>query len=438
MRFTKSLLSAACFCVAFFIASVSAQVATKITSPQDGAVFEEGEKVTLTGEGESLEWSYDANSDGKGEESIGSGASVEFTIPGGVSGPRTIVIFLRGANGNDQISGTIGGGTATGLNIDCSNYRIALSHDGNANDLDDIVAAPLALAIVVEAGLKDKFVFMDYSNHICGDGPNQAEAMRVSVSGACEKWGVDPAKTFEVRVPSVLTEAKAAFKKAAIDAYNDGARLYYACGGPMEVPYQMVSQLDQKYRDNITVISHSTWNDNHSMCGHTWSDLTPLCESMHITDQNSPCWNDGTGDWQWLADKGGKYEWLYNRNQKQSWDGSDAGMAFYIITGRGNQNAEMADAKALFNTEHSCAAVASDRPQSGNPAIRENHSAALQNREARAFSLDGRFLGTVRISGASLRIVRSSLPGSARGLSLRTVVIQFDSGQIRKLPVLGR
>ncbi|MBD3393367.1 MAG: hypothetical protein GF418_14670 [Chitinivibrionales bacterium] len=429
---------ALCLCLAG--TALSPRAAT-ITSPEDGIVFVADSTYTLTGTGTDLEWSYDANSDGTGEVSIGGGESVEFTVPNNVTGAKTIDIFLRGSDGDDQISGTIGGGggSTTGLDIDCGNYRIALSHDGNANDLDDIVAAPLALAIIAEAGLTDKFVFMDYSNHVCGDGPSmQVEGMQESVPGACERWDIDVNKTFEVRIPSVYEEAKTAFAEAATAAYEAGDRLYYACGGPMEVPYQMVSQLSQEVRDNITVISHSTWNDNHSFCGHTWSDLTPLCESIHIDDQNSACWNKSEGEWQWLADKGGKYEWLFNRNLKSSWDGSDAGMTFFIITGRGNSDAVMADAQELFNNDHSCEAVAVDRPARGTTRLAANHAGASTRRNARAFSLDGRLLGTVRLGTDASRLDPRSLPRAMQSRGLQAIVVRFDNGHVRRMTIVRR
>jgi hypothetical protein len=232
------------------------------------------------------------------------------------------------------------------------NYRIAVSHDGNAHDPDDIVGAPLAIAIIVESGMKDNFVFMDYSNHIWGDTKNQADEMRESVQGACSRWGVDVGKTFEARKPEELAAAKDTFKAAAIDAYNDGVPLYYACGGPMEVPYQMVSQLEEKYQKNITVISHSPWNENHQHDGsHQWSDLIKLCNSKRIRNQNATIFLNTYNAWHWLRDMGGKYEWLYNRaGAKDRWDGSDAGMVYYIVTGLGDENPSMADFEAMIQS----------------------------------------------------------------------------------------
>ena len=241
--------------------------------------------------------------------------------------------------------------------IDCGNYRIAISHDGNDHDLDDIVAAPMSLAVVTEAGVQDKLVHMTYSNHIWGDKGNQPERMKESVDGAVERWGVDPSIVFEARVPAQLKAAKEAFKKAVVETFDAGATLYYASGGPMEVPYQMLEGLEKKYRDIVTVVSHGTWNDEHQHNGsRTWQDLIKIAgKNLHTKTQNSTVWNNSLSSWLWFKDLGTKYAWLYDRNPfDNKFDPSDAGMMYYIVTGRGNQDAQMTDVKWLFQNKHQC------------------------------------------------------------------------------------
>ncbi|MCG8697058.1 MAG: hypothetical protein MI922_03320, partial [Bacteroidales bacterium] len=96
------------------------------------------------------------------------------------------------------------------VSIDKSNYRIALSHDGNAHDKDDILAAPMALALIAEAGVKSKFVHMDYSNHIWGNDGNQNSLMNQSVNGACNQWGMPKSKCINAK--DNLNGAKNNFK----------------------------------------------------------------------------------------------------------------------------------------------------------------------------------------------------------------------------------
>lgn len=80
---------------------------TKILSPSNGCELAEGTSVTLTADGNNVSWSYDANSDGLGSVPIGTGNSVQFEVPLGVTGPRTIEITATGDNGSDKISGSI-------------------------------------------------------------------------------------------------------------------------------------------------------------------------------------------------------------------------------------------------------------------------------------------------------------------------------------------
>jgi hypothetical protein len=76
---------------------------TDITSPADGAELQAGSDITLAADGESVSWSYDAASDGKGRVDIGTGNSVPFTVPTDVSDPMTIHIYADGSNGSDDV-----------------------------------------------------------------------------------------------------------------------------------------------------------------------------------------------------------------------------------------------------------------------------------------------------------------------------------------------
>lgn len=86
--------------------------ATKITGPSVASLTK-GQEYTLTGEGSNLQWSYDANSDGKGSISIGSGSSVQFTVPTDVSSPNELTLTLQGDNGTDSKLYSLATGTGT-------------------------------------------------------------------------------------------------------------------------------------------------------------------------------------------------------------------------------------------------------------------------------------------------------------------------------------
>ncbi len=256
--------------------------------------------------------------------------------------PLICFVFLLSIAANAQIQ------------IDSSPYKIALSFDGNAHDADDIIAAPFAMAMIAEGGLQDRVVHIDYSNHIWHDSGNtndsiedQVAAMRNAVDGAASRWNYTQNVFYEVRVAAMLEAAKINFAARVAEAYNAGEQLYYILGGPMEVPYQCIEAVPVAQRGSITAVSHSTWNETHGHSGsRTWEDIISTgVKSVQIADQNEydckACTDDDDmstkqfSKWEWMENMGGNYEWLFNRNPFWSkFDPSDAGMTWWVITGR--------------------------------------------------------------------------------------------------------
>lgn len=78
--------------------STAGQGTIAITAPPAGSLTE-GREYTFTGLGTNLSWSYDANSDGKGEIDFGTGSSATFTVPMGITDPRQLTVFLNGDEG---------------------------------------------------------------------------------------------------------------------------------------------------------------------------------------------------------------------------------------------------------------------------------------------------------------------------------------------------
>jgi hypothetical protein len=237
--------------------------------------------------------------------------------------------------------------------IDRGNYFIAISHDGNMHDKDDFIASALNIALLKEVDLWDKVLHFDYSNHIWDENINSVVEMQISVKGACEKWMVDTSKVFEVRIKEKLEAAKENFKQAAQTAKDHGAILYYACGGPMEVPYQFIENLSPELRKVVCVISHSKWNNEHAgkkHGGRNWDDLIKIAGDYRlIANQNQHYFNNLPENWKWLEAMGGRYAWLYSRNPfVEKFDPSDVGLTYYIITGRGNDRPKREDVEPLF------------------------------------------------------------------------------------------
>lgn len=270
--------------------------------------------------------------------------------------------------------------TATSFSVN-SQYRIALSFDGNSWDEDDIIAAPLSLAIIEESGNKDKLVHVEFNNNRVRNDGNQPEDMRISINGSISRWGFDKTVFFEAFTNAELQETRTHFMNIAAAAYDDGESLYYICAGPMQVPIECIKKIDQNsswtdsrknaIKANIIVVSHSNWNERFGNSNAydanlpTWEDLiTTGVKNVKLADQNS---YDGDNDmntpinkWSFLKNLASgttdKYEWLFNRNPfNNKFDPSDAGMVYWLVNGHkgysGSGNINIREANLSTNRE---------------------------------------------------------------------------------------
>src|SRR5688572_16544889 len=112
--------------------------------------------------------------------------------------------------------------------------RIAYSCDGNHNDPDDWASSAVALAIVAEAGLRDRFVHCDYNCILPKTDPEWEKIHADSVLGAAERYGLEKSLFHDCRRD--LDGAVASIAEAINDSSADNP-LYYVLAGPMEVPY---------------------------------------------------------------------------------------------------------------------------------------------------------------------------------------------------------
>lgn len=255
------------------------------------------------------------------------------------------------AGGSLSVTFTVIGG---GSLIDTSPYRIGISFDGNQHDTDDIEAAAMSMAIIGEAGLGARLVHCDYGNHLGDNNPTQAAAMVASVTGAAQRWGIPSSVLFDCQTN--LTGAVNGIRDA-INASSSTNRFYLVCAGPMEVAWRGINASDPARRQYCTAISHSSWNDTHAdttQMTHTWSSIQSSgVQTVHIRDQN-PGLQSGLSNWTWLRDSGvPAWSWLYGRNpadyaSQGLFDCSDAGMVYYVVTGRGDQGADAATIRELF------------------------------------------------------------------------------------------
>lgn len=245
-----------------------------------------------------------------------------------------------------------------GLNIPAG--RIAISHDGNQHDPDDIGALALNGALLWAAGVANRVVHIDHSNHL-GDNKASMEAKMVeSATGIVSRFNIPANRIFNCQ--RQLSAAIANFKAAA-EASSASNPLWYICSGPMEVPYRCLAAVNPASRQFIHCVSHSSWNENHAdtpQMTHRWSHMKadfPTVTFHDIIDQNV---SDGDNDWStppfywhWLRDSSHEpYRWVFNRDQfNEKFDPSDAGMTYWFLSGGsngGDARAGWPEAKALL------------------------------------------------------------------------------------------
>lgn len=209
----------------------------------------------------------------------------------------------------------------------------------------------MEIALLGEAGLDDKFVHIDVNDHIIDSNAAWADTMWSNTTGAISRWKMTKVKAF-----NDMTNLSGALEsiKNEINASSAGNRFYLSCAGPMEVPWRAINQSNAAARPFCTAVSHSTWNDNHthgSQLTHTWKDIQNSgVKTIHITDQNSHAFKAAFSDYAWLKNSSNaNWQWLYNRAVTTTYDASDAGIIWYIITGRGDQTPNIASVRDLFN-----------------------------------------------------------------------------------------
>lgn len=253
--------------------------------------------------------------------------------------------------------------TVASAQVNFPGGRIALSHDGNLHDHDDYGAIAMALAMLDAADLNNKVVHVDFANHMgCNNGTMENEMIE-SALGAAQRFGFDQSVFFnDQRQINAATNNFA----AAINASSANDPLWILAAGPMETVWRGIKAAETNKRQFVKVISHGQWNDDHNHCqsNHTWRIMKTDFEDdgvsfIKIKDQNS---SNGENDlntpknkWFWLKDSSNPdWKWLYSRNDKDTFDVSDAGMTYWLISGGPNggcENCGWLETKGLLERE---------------------------------------------------------------------------------------
>lgn len=255
------------------------------------------------------------------------------------------------------------------------NGRIAFSSDGNLHDSDDWGATAFSLAFLHYAGLEKRFVHYDYNNHLVESRESWEKIMDDAAKGGAKRFGLDVSKVFNDQ-----TEKEAAIANFVKEAKKSTANnpLWLICAGPMQMAYNMIAESPKDKRQFIYTISHGKWNEDHTHgdLKKTWADMKqdfPEVTFHEIIDQNRSNGEDDLHshihNWFWLRDSDNKdWQWLYNLDDtwqvdklenwksdtEKSFDISDAGMTYWLITGGpngGNDKAGWKEVKALFENK---------------------------------------------------------------------------------------
>src|SRR5262245_23970468 len=263
----------------------------------------------------------------------------------------TIILFLCPLSDLSADSGPFDGKNFKG--------RIAYSADGNHNDEDDWASSTVALAIFAEFVVKDKLVHFDYNSILPDTKPEWEKIHEVSVLGAAERYGYrksvfyDCHKNLDGAIQSI---------KDAVNASSADNPLYYIVAGPLEVAYLGIQQSESEKRKFVYIISHSRWNDGFDLkyrFTHNKRSLIPLgLKWVQIRDQNkflsttlfrTVATEDEWRPWYWMRDSDDpRVRFLWERMlQTKKGDCSDAGMAYFLMTG--DQEPEMAKLKQLLD-----------------------------------------------------------------------------------------
>jgi hypothetical protein len=152
---------------------------------------------------------------------------------------------------------------------------------------------------------------------------------------------------------------------ALINASSAGDPLWIIAAGPMEVVGRAIAASEGNKRQYVTLISHSVWNNDHAdkvspsesptHSGWTFTEigrLSPSVTMKKIDDQNGALRTTYSTYHVWRDSSDAKMRWLWDRGQVTGidWpDCSDAGMAFWLVHGRGaDETVTPSELKAFF------------------------------------------------------------------------------------------
>ncbi len=249
--------------------------------------------------------------------------------------------------------------TAPGINMPAG--RIAITHDGNQHDPDDIGALPMNAVLLWAAGQTGRLVHLEHSNHLGDNNGSMEQKMMDSAAGSVSRFGLPYGRVFNAQTQ--LTASIANFKTEA-EKSSAADPLWFICSGPMETAWRCLNAVAADKRLYIRCVSHSGWNETHAdttQMTHIWASMKtsfPTVIYYDIIDQNGSDgdndWNTSRDRWYWMRDSSYEpYRWVFGRDQfSDKFDPSDAGMTWWVMSGGpngGDERAGWPEAKALLD-----------------------------------------------------------------------------------------
>ena len=216
--------------------------------------------------------------------------------------------------------------------------RIIFSSDGNQHDKDDIAASAFTLAIISKSGIGSNLKICVHSDHIWDNNSDHEAHMEETITGTISRFpDLD-----HVAVYNGFRETDAAIDaiKTEIDQSSSSDPLWIICAGPMEIIGRAVKAANSDKRKHVTIITHSTWNNEHAKTdhnGYSLSDIVGLgAKQKKIKDQNKT-FRVNYSKAHWLRDSNDPaLNWLWDRAitaDKTRLDVSNCGMAWYFTQG---------------------------------------------------------------------------------------------------------